>query len=206
MEEQAQVEVPDVPIVPLAQIAETKRPVVREEYLLTISRRLVIVTLVLLLAIVIGTFGPTIAFGRRFPVSWFSFGVGVLGGFVSLQQRMNKISDKELFHLRFSWINVLILPVFGGIFALLFYLITLSGVLAGDAFPSYTLPGFSDPVTTADLHRFFAGTYPSSGEDFAKLAIWAFASGFSERLVPETLSGIIGRVPTVSRETAPGGT
>lgn len=196
-----QVEPVKEPVLPLDQIAKTRQPVVKEAYLLVVSGRLVVVTLVLLVLIVVGTFGPTIAFGRRFPVSWFSFGVGVLGGFVSLQQRLNKISDKELFHLRFSWINVLMLPVFGGISALLFYLITLSGIVAGDALPTYTVPGFSNPVTTDNLHRFFAETYPASGEDFAKLAIWAFAAGFSERLVPDTIRGIVGRVPGTSSES-----
>lgn len=175
---------------PLDEVEPEKKQLVREEYLLVVSRRMVWITLSVLL-VVVGTFGPTVFLEEsRFPVSWFSFGVGVLGGFVSLQQRLSKILDEELFHLRYHWVNVLLVPLFGGIFALLFYLFTLSGTLEGAAFPTYT----PDPATTADLSTFFGETYPASGEDFAKLALWAFAAGFSERLVPNLITQKVGRL------------
>ena len=179
---------------PLDEVEPEKKQLVREEYLLVVSRRLAWVTLSVLLAVVLGTFGPTLLLESRFPVSWFSFGVGVLGGFVSLQQRLSKILDVELFHLRYHWVNVLLVPIFGGIFALLFYIITLSGTLEGAAFPTYTVLPFSDPATTADLQRFFAETYPATGEDFAKLTLWAFAAGFSERLVPNIITQKVGPI------------
>ena len=90
--------------------------------------------------------------------------------------------------------NVLLVPIFGGIFALLFYIITLSGTLEGAAFPTYTVLPFSDPATTADLQRFFAETYPATGEDFANLTLWAFAAGFSERLVPNIITQKVGPI------------
>jgi hypothetical protein len=165
---------------------------VREADLLIVSKRLLLVTL-LVLGLTVALFGLTWFFGSRFPVSWFCFGAGVLGGFVSIQQRLKGVSDPELFHLAYSWVNVLFVPLFGGIFALVLYLLLLSGMLQGALFPAFSVPGFADPPTTDDLLSFFTETYPASGSDFAKLGFWAFAAGFSERLVPDMIKGVVGR-------------
>src|SRR5262249_14292200 len=76
------------------------------------------------------------------------------------------------------------------IFALVLYLAFLSGVIEGGLFPKFSIPEFSNPTSTDDLKGFFAGTYPQSGTDFAKLVFWSFVAGFSERFVPQIVSGV----------------
>ena len=163
--------------------------------LLLVSKRLLKLTpMTLGFTVVLFLFSLSPAIGiHRFPISWFCFECGVIGGFVSQQQRLKLVSEQELAYLARSWTSILVVPLFGGIFALLFYVLMLSGLLQGSLFPVFYMPVFGDPVGTPDLTRFFTETYPKSGQDFAKLAFWTFASGFSERLVPDMLKGVIGR-------------
>lgn len=155
-----------------------------------VSKRLLLVTAITLVMTVALFLLPLAGIGR-FPVSWFCFEAGVIGGFVSIQQRLKLISYDELDLLAGSWVNILMVPIFGGIFALLFYLLALSGIIQGALFPAFAMPEFSETPTGEDLRRFLTETYPKSGQDFARLAFWAFACGFSERLVPDMIKGKI---------------
>jgi len=157
----------------------------------TVSRRLFMVTACILLLTVI-LFIPALM-GGRFLVSWFSFGAAVLGGFVSMQQRLKEMSGQELRLLSMSWSQVILYPLVAGIFGLILYLLTLSGLLQGSLFPHYSVPKFESPVTYGQFKTFLLTTYPASGADFAKLAIWTFVAGFSERFVPDVLDGLAKR-------------
>lgn len=121
-------------------------------------------------------------------VSWACFGCGLLGGFVSIQQRVKKFGDEELDLLSQSWFQILLVPVYGGVFALVLYLGFLSNIVEGPLFPRFAGPVFSQPIpTTKDVAAFFAQTYPATGADLTKLLFWSFVAGFSERFVPQLL-------------------
>jgi len=121
-------------------------------------------------------------------VSWACFGCGLLGGFVSIQQRIKRFGDEELELLSRSWFQVLLIPIYGGIFALVLYLGFLSNIVQGPLFPSFAGPSFSQPIPTSkDIAAFFGQTYPATGADLAKLLFWSFVAGFSERFVPQIL-------------------
>jgi hypothetical protein len=168
----------------------------RAERLLRITRRLIILTfsgLVLLVAI----FAFTLLHGSRFMVSWACFGCGLLGGFVSIQQRLKKFGDEELDLLSQSWFQILLIPIYGGIFAGLLYIGFLSNIIEGPLFPKFVGPPFSQPIpSTDDVRAFLAQTYPATGADLAKLLFWSFVAGFSERFVPQ----IIERTQTDANE------
>ena len=74
----------------------------RTEKLLKITRRLILMTSAGLLGVA-GMFAVTLIHGDRFMVSWACFGCGLLGGFVSIQQRVKKFGDEELDLLSQSW-------------------------------------------------------------------------------------------------------
>jgi len=170
--------------------AEAVKKEVEVDPLAIVSKRLIIVTL-LMLGLTVALFLIPLFLQNRFPLSWFCFGVGILGGFVSIQQRLRLLSSVELALLAQSWVHILIIPLFGGIFALVFYLLVLAGILDGTLFPRFSMQKFANPSTTQDLIRFFLQTYPASGQDFAKLAFWAFVAGFSERWIPDMIKGKI---------------
>jgi hypothetical protein len=124
-------------------------------------------------------------------MSWFCFECGIIGGFVSIQQRLKRVSDEELTYLSQSWTSILVVPVFGGVFALVLYLLFLAGIVKGPLFPKITIPPFTtEAPTIEELKGFFTETLPASGSDFAKLAFWCFVAGFSERFVPQIIQRV----------------
>jgi hypothetical protein len=138
--------------------------------------------------LLLAVFALTLLRGDRFMVSWACFGCGLLGGFVSIQQRLKKFGDEELELLSRSWFQILLIPIYGGIFAGMMYIGFLSNIVEGPLFPKFASPPFSQPVaSTDDIRAFFARTYPASGSDLAKLLFWSFVAGFSERLVPQII-------------------
>lgn len=121
--------------------------------------------------------------GRTYLVT-FVFFAGLTGGFVSIQQRLPAIELSELRQLSSSWISILLIPVNGGIFAIVLMIMFLSGILEGAMFPR-----FSDVVCDQDhvgikFRDWLTTTFPISGPDIAKLIFWSFVAGFSERFVP----------------------
>jgi hypothetical protein len=163
----------------------------RQNLLLRLTRKLVICTGMSLSIILLFFFTFFISHetGRTF-LTLIVFGTGLVGGFVSIQQRIHKVSDIELKHLSESWASVLLIPIYGGIFALVIHVIFLSGIVSGDLFPSYSVPGFDSPATLENFHKFFLITLPKSGQDTAKMLFWAFCAGFSERLVPQIIQNV----------------
>jgi hypothetical protein len=161
--------------------------------MLLVSKHLLLFTLATLVATV-AVFGIGLWFDR-FPMSWFCFECGIIGGFVSIQQRLKRVSDEELTYLSQSWTAILVVPVFGGVFALVLYILFLAGIVEGSLFPKITIPPFTTgaPPTITDLRRFFTETYPASGPDFAKLTFWCFVAGFSERFVPQIIQRVSDR-------------
>ena len=162
----------------------------RSGRILAVSKRLLVFTgisLVLTAILFLVAF-----YFHRFPVSWFCFECGIIGGFVSIQQRLKTVGDEELEYLGQSWTAILVIPVFGGVFSLVLYLLFLSGMVDSALFPDFVIRKFEgSPIPTIDdLRRFFVETYPASGEDFAKLAFWSFVAGFSERFVPQIIHSV----------------
>jgi len=129
-------------------------------------------------------------------VSRACFGCGLLGGFVSIQQRLKKFGDAELEVLAQSWFHIVLIPIYGGVFALVLYVGFLSQIVTGALFPQFAIPEFHHPPTTADIQAFFSQTYPATGADMAKLLFWSLVAGFSERFIPQ----IISRLPADSGE------
>jgi hypothetical protein len=170
----------------------------RVENLHKLTKRLIIMTATAVLLFA-GLFAVAYIFNERFMLAWAAFLCGIIGGFVSIQQRIHKVKDEELELLAESWFQILLIPIFGGVFALVLYAIFLSGILTGTMFPHFSMP--SPPKSGPDNHfvlSLFTNTYPSTGSDLAKFLFWSFAAGFSERLVPQIIS-------KVTDESDPGG-
>ncbi len=161
----------------------------RTRKLLIVSKRLVIFAAASLVVAII-LFSISYFGSGRLLITWLSFECGIIGGFVSIQQRLGKIDEDELSLLSQSWATILVIPIYGGIFALVLYVLFLSGLVRGDLFPVFYMPKFSVPPTTEEIVEMLRTTYPSSGPDFAKLVFWTFVAGFSERLVPQIIQKV----------------
>lgn len=156
----------------------------------TLTRRLIILTAIAL-AIFAGMFALPFFNSGRLMISWVVFICGIIGGFVSIQQRVKDIPDDELQMLSSSWFQILLIPIFGAVFSLVLYSIFLAGLLNSDIFPQFHLP--VPPVTGPDdgfIADVLRKTYPKTGADLAKLVFWSFVAGFAERFVPQVISNL----------------
>lgn len=121
---------------------------------------------------------------------------GVIGGFVSLQRRLKDLTLQDLELLANSKVYLMLAPMVGGVLAMVLYLIFLSGLLRGDMFPEFS------PVQT-DVTVGFPTIFEQYGKhgfsDYAKLLVWAFIAGFSEKFV----TNVLGRFEGAAVATIP---
>ena len=113
---------------------------------------------------------------------------GVLGGLISMLRRLQALpsGSTPLFDtiaLNAGQFGIGLAPIYGGIFAMVLYLVFLSGVLntviastAGDV----VFPRFTDAT-------------PKATSDYARLLVWAFIAGFAEQMVPDVLNRLTAR-------------
>ncbi|MEM8783797.1 MAG: hypothetical protein AAGE65_13210 [Planctomycetota bacterium] len=123
------------------------------------------------------------------PVALATFFAGALGGFIGIQRRLKSLEALDLALLTKSWCYVLLSPLVGGILAMLVYVLFISGLIRGPLFPEFT--HLLDP-SAVGLQRLFQ----SASEDFsdyAKLTVWCFLAGYSERFVVNILGVLEGR-------------
>jgi hypothetical protein len=168
-----------------------------------------------LLVIVLGIagYGYTRLKGFPVPILPLVLGMGIIGGFISLQRRIQAapttgdpiLSIAELSNSRFS---VYLAPISGAVFAALLYVIFIGGLLKGPLFPEISSPSGSCEIMTASgqgakgqldvkcltietFSDFVRNTAPASGKDFAILLVWSFIAGFAERFVPDTIDRLV---------------
>ena len=161
----------------------------RQKALILITKKLFFFTFISLLVIFLFmTFyviGPSNS--RTFLVV-IVFAAGLMGGFVSIQQRLPGAAVHELRELSQSWTSILLIPLNGGIFAVILHIIFVSGILKGTLFPEYRELKFSEDMENiVRFKKFLLDTFPLGGADISKLVFWSFAAGFSERLVPQII-------------------
>ncbi|MBN0989386.1 hypothetical protein [Amphritea pacifica] len=169
--------------------------IARQAYLQQITQRLVLFTGVVLTILSLTLYGfirrsscelPDSCEPRSYLVV-LVFVTGLLGGFVSIQQRLPSIALDELKVLAGSWISITLIPINGGIFAIVLMLMFVGHIVQGALFPAYPAPGDFVINDAESFNRWITGAYPVDGVEVAKLLFWSFVAGFSERLVPQII-------------------
>ena len=130
---------------------------------------------------------------------------GALGGFVSTQIRLQDttLDDRPLSNLIglvYGRASIYLAPINGFLFATLLYLIFAGGLLTGTIFPAIGVP--VDPVspdTVVKVIDFLKHSGPKTGVAFAEMLVWAFAAGFAERLVPDTIDRLIAKTKDINQ-------
>ena len=84
-----------------------------------VTKKLIILSAITIVIISL-IFGATLI-GEKLMISWLCILCGISGGFVSIQQRTKKFSNRELELLSTSFFQILLIPIYGGIFSLLLY-------------------------------------------------------------------------------------
>ncbi len=159
----------------------------RQKYLQLVTRKLVFLTASALIMLLFIYYFSSQSAGNRSHLIYYVFLAGLIGGFVSIQQRLPTIELKELQELSHSWLSILLIPINGGIFAIVLMLVFLAGILEGSLFPKFTHTEINSQYVVDSFLTWLSMTFPTSGPDIAKLFFWSFVAGFSERFVPQII-------------------
>jgi hypothetical protein len=162
---------------------------IKQRLLNSVSRWIMALVLILFLVFVLPT-------GSVLQPALLVLYAGYVGGFVSVYQRLQSAEDSDLLLKSLQgWsgtMTLLLVPLRGGIFAILLYLFFIGNFVTSIVFPQMHLPDAS--CTDQNLvGRLLDCTYPMNVTEFAKLLVWAFLAGFAERVVPDSLQQLIGR-------------
>ena len=121
---------------------------------------------------------------------------GVLGGLISMLRRLQALPAGntpllDTIALNAGQFGISLAPTYGGIFAMMLYLIFLSNLPASIIASSVegVFPKFTDAT-------------PATTPDAAKLLVWAFVAGFAEQLVPDVLNRLTARNAAKAAEAA----
>jgi len=164
----------------------------RIDALVKVINRLTVLTILILFIVAssIYFFNDIEKIKDRFSyLSTLVFISGVIGGFVSLQQRLHRISDEELILLSKSLFAIAVVPINGGIFAYTLMLMFMGKIVQGNLFPTFPDMNIYD---IASFKAWLMYSLPINGADMAKLLFWSFVAGFSERFVPRMINATVG--------------
>jgi hypothetical protein len=119
------------------------------------------------------------------------FVAGTVGGVVNSFRRIqtlsvSKVRETSAMTGKLIIIQIYVSPFVGGVFAMVLYVIFMSGFVQGSLFPAFTK---GDSAFTT-FREFAAQAMPATNTDMAKAIVWAFIAGFSEGLVPNFISKI----------------
>jgi hypothetical protein len=81
-------------------------------------------------------------------------------------------------------------PIIGAIAAVVLYLMFVGKLLEGALFPSIACVPEKVCLSLLDIMNNY---WPSKPEDYGKALVWSFIAGFSERLVPDMLQGLVAK-------------
>lgn len=129
----------------------------------------------------------------------FALLMGGVGAVVSTIKRLPSYREAELGFLITSWWTILVPVLVGVVMGGLIYVVFLAEILTGDGggglFTSNLFPNFTDPIVDAEGNhllniRAILTIRPVTFQDFGKLLVWCFLSGYSERLMPSLLESL----------------
>jgi len=124
---------------------------------------------------------------------------GMLGAFFSALTRLYNVDQASIALItptvrqlggRYLMMYSLVPPVIGAIAAVVLYLIFVGRLLEGGLFPAFSCRKGMGCSSVLDLMNNY---WPSNPEDYGKVLVWSFAAGFSERLVPDVLQGLVSK-------------
>jgi hypothetical protein len=81
-------------------------------------------------------------------------------------------------------------PLIGAIAAVVLYLIFVGGLMSGSLFPTIDC---LEGKACGNIIEMMQNYVPEGPQDVGKALVWAFIAGFSERLVPDLLQGLVAK-------------
>lgn len=124
---------------------------------------------------------------------WFAFIAGIFGSSISLLQRVTKGKSVTYFS-KDSWLLLFSPLLFGGIMAGITYILMGSGLISGEGgdglLKTNLFPSFGPKELISELAEMsnFLKLRPVTLQDAAKLIVWCFVAGYSEKFVTGILT------------------
>jgi hypothetical protein len=122
--------------------------------------------------------------GETFPKVYFVIAASILGSLVNQPFRSDENKESRspsLLILYLAWKCVVAV-----IFAIIVNLIFISGVVSGELFPQFARTDYN----YVSMSKWALDIDPKTNADLAKMLIWSFVAGFSEKLVPNLVTKI----------------
>lgn len=123
---------------------------------------------------------------------------GAVGGFVSMQRRLQNDSNENNTHYNYFELNngrlsVYLAPASGAIFAVILITIFAAKIISGELFPELHATAVSVEASKGFFRDVLSAFRPVTALDLFKALVWAFIAGFAERFVPDTLDRLVTR-------------
>jgi hypothetical protein len=123
----------------------------------------------------------------KYPVSWFIIAAAVLGAAVNQPSRdvnaLGQISG------RFAFVYIAWKCGVAIVFAFVLYFMAMGELIGGGLFPKFT--STHKPDEAWNMAKFMTEVSPESYQDIAKLLVWSFIAGYSERFVPNLIDHVV---------------
>jgi len=120
---------------------------------------------------------------EKYPISWFIIITAILGSIVNEPFRQGEPHQYTLAYI--SWKSAVAV-----VFAFLFYLMAIGGLIGGDMFPRFVQTSLPDNANW-NMTNFATAVKPESYKDVAKILVWSFIAGYSEKFVPNLIGQIL---------------
>jgi len=123
---------------------------------------------------------------ERFPIAWFIIAAAILGSAVNEPFR-----ESEPRGASYCWVAAYILwkSAVAIVFAFVLYLMAIGGMIGGDLFPKFVAKAADG--ATWNMERFVTSVDPETYKDVAKILVWSFVAGYSEKFVPNLIGKIL---------------
>ena len=77
------------------------------------------------------------------------------------------------------------------VFAFVLYFMFMSGLIAGEMFPAFINTTVENGGKYVNMVKFATVVDPESYREVAKILVWCFIAGYSERFVPNLISRVV---------------
>ena len=123
------------------------------------------------------------------PLSWFIIGAAVFGSIANQPFRSDRAGQRTDLAGYLLWKAGVAI-----VFAMLLHLVFMAGLVQGSLFPEYS----RSEEDFVDMANFVQIVDPKTYADAAKIVVWSFIAGYSERFVPNLIAQLADRA---SRQT-----
>lgn len=142
------------------------------------------------------------------PILFVVVTAGALGGFVSCLRRLYKFEDifpKRDYAVLFRKLNIYLLAystipsLIGMVPSVVVYLVFAAGMISGPIFPEFDCADINADCTT--FPNFLRNWSPECPQDYAKVIVWGFMAGFSERFFVDILNQFVSKAKDAGSDT-----